>query len=79
MNSSLPNREISRPVTHLIVHGGITTHGGVGESLVKGVIKQLPAYGLSVQPDAVVGEVVIDNRGWHPEQLYVQDATRNSI
>ena len=52
--------QISRPVTHLIVHGGITTHGGVGESLVKGVIKQLPAYGLSVQPGGVVGEVLID-------------------
>jgi hypothetical protein len=55
--------QISRPVTHLIVHGGITTHGGVGESLVKGVIKQLPAYGLSVQPGAVVGEVIIAQGG----------------
>ena len=55
--------QISRPVTHLIVHGGITTHGGVGESLVKGVIKQLPAHGLSVQPGAVVGEVLIDRGG----------------
>ena len=55
--------QISRPVTHLIVHGGITTHGGVGESLVKGVIKQLPAYGLSVQPGAVVGEMLIDRGG----------------
>jgi hypothetical protein len=55
--------QISRPVTHLIVHGGITTHGGVGESLVKGVIKQLPAYGLSVQPGAIVGEVLIDRGG----------------
>jgi len=32
----------------------------VGVSLVKGVIKQLPAYGLCVQSGAVVGEVVID-------------------
>jgi hypothetical protein len=55
--------QISRPVTHLIVHGGITTHGGVGESLVKGVIKQLPAYGLSVQPGAIVGEMLIDRGG----------------
>lgn len=31
--------------------------------LFKGVIKQLPAYGLSVQPGAVVGEVVIDRGG----------------
>ncbi len=29
-------------------------------SLVKGVIKQLPAYGLYVQSGAVVGEVIID-------------------
>ena len=55
--------QISRPVTRLIVHGGIATHGGVGASLVKGVIKQLPAYGLSVQPGGVVGEVVIDKGG----------------
>ena len=32
--------QISRPITHLIVHKGITTHGGVGETLVKGVIMQ---------------------------------------
>jgi hypothetical protein len=55
--------QISRPVTHLIMHGGITTHGGVGESLVKGVIQQLPAYGLSVQPGAIVEEMLIDRGG----------------
>lgn len=55
--------QISRSVTHLIVHGGIATHGGVGESLVKELIKQLPAYGLSVQSEAVIGEVLIDRGG----------------
>ncbi len=84
--------QISRPVTHLVVHGGITTHGGVGESLVKGVIKQLPAYGLSVQPGAVVGEVLIDRGGIATEgdqvvsvqvqgeigSLHVQDGIRAS-
>jgi len=63
--------QISRPVTRLIVHGGITTHGGVGASLVKGVIKQLPAYGLSVQPGGVVGEVVIDKGGISTEGDHV--------
>ena len=55
--------QISRPVTHLVVHRGISTHGGAGQSLVKGVIKQLPANALSVQPGAVVGEVLIDQGG----------------
>ncbi len=52
--------QISRPIGHLIVHQGIITHGGVGDSLVKGVITQLPAYGLSIQHGGVVEEVVID-------------------
>src|SRR6266702_6511543 len=55
--------QISRPITHLIVHGGIIAHGGVGDSLVKGVIKQLPAYGLSVQPGAVVEAVRTSHPG----------------
>jgi hypothetical protein len=45
------------------VHKGITTHGGFGQTLVKGVIVQLPAYGLSVQPGGVVDEVIIDRGG----------------
>lgn len=63
--------QISRPINHLIIHRGITTHGGVGNSLVKGVIKQLPAYGLSVQPGGVVGEVVIDKGGISTEGDHV--------
>lgn len=39
--------------------------------MVKGVIKQLPAYGLSVQPGAVVGEVVIDRGGISTEGDHV--------
>lgn len=69
--------QVSRPVRHLIVHGGILTHGGVGNSLVKGVIKKLPAYGLSVQPGGIVGEVIIDKgalstEGDHVATLQVQ-------
>jgi hypothetical protein len=63
--------QISRPVTRLIVHGGITTNGGTGDSLVKGVIKQLPAYALSVQPGGVVGEVVVDKGSISTEGDYV--------
>jgi hypothetical protein len=55
--------QVSRPVARLIVHKGITTHGGLGQTLVKGVIVQLPAYGLSVQPGGVVDEVIIDRGG----------------
>ena len=61
--------QISRPVTQLIVHKGITTHGGTGASLVKGVIMQLPAYGLSVQLGGVVREVVIDQGVCPPKAI----------
>ena len=35
---------------HLLVRNGIETFGGVGESLVKGVVMSLPAAALSIKP-----------------------------
>lgn len=51
--------QVSKPVNRLIVRRGIETHGGIGETLVKGVITELPAVGLSIKPGGAVGEVDI--------------------
>lgn len=51
--------QISRPLGRLIVHHSIETHGGVGDTLVQGVITRLAADGLSVQPGGTVREVRI--------------------
>jgi hypothetical protein len=40
--------QIAQPIGRLIVHKGIHTHGGTGESLVKGVLTRLSAHAISV-------------------------------
>lgn len=52
--------QVSKPLGRLLVHHGIRTEGGTGGSLVKGVIKQLPAYGISVLAGGEVGEIEIN-------------------
>ncbi len=42
--------QISQPVGAITVHRGIETFGGTGDSLVKGVIVNLSAIGLSLKP-----------------------------
>ncbi len=42
--------QISQPVGEIIVRRGIETYGGVGNSLVKGVVTRLPATAFSVKP-----------------------------
>lgn len=42
--------QISQPIGTLLVRNGIETFGGTGASLVKGVVIQLSAIGLSVKP-----------------------------
>ena len=42
--------QISRPVGRIVVRNGLETHGGVGASLVKGAVVQLPATALSIKP-----------------------------
>jgi hypothetical protein len=51
--------QVSKPLGRLSVHHGIKTQGGTGPSLVKGVIKQLPAYAISVLEGSVVGEIAV--------------------
>ncbi|MGB9428911.1 MAG: hypothetical protein WCC11_03385 [Gammaproteobacteria bacterium] len=52
--------QISRPVGRLIIRRGIETNGGTGNSLVKGKIVQLAAYGLSVLPEGRLGELRVE-------------------
>ena len=42
--------QISQPVGRIVVLRGIETHGGVGDSLVKGVVTRLAAIALSIKP-----------------------------
>jgi hypothetical protein len=41
--------QIGQPIGRLIVHKGIHTEGGAGDSLVRGVITRLSAHALSIQ------------------------------
>jgi hypothetical protein len=42
--------QISQPVGQITVRRGIETYGGIGDSLVKGVVVKLPAVALSIKP-----------------------------
>ena len=68
--------QVSRPVGTLIVHEDIETFGGEGESLVKGVITQLSADGLSVKEGGTIDKVEIGGRivtnGQNVRSLHVQ-------
>ena len=52
--------QISRSFGTLAVHRGIETHGGVGDSRVKGAITTLAATGLSLRPGASARAVRVD-------------------
>ena len=51
--------QISNPVGTIVVEKGITTHGSVGNTLVKGVNMLLPAEAFSVKPGGVVDKLVV--------------------
>lgn len=52
--------QISRPIGSLAVRRGIETFGGTGDSLVKGVVVKLTAFGLSIKPGGSAREIEID-------------------
>lgn len=54
--------QISKPLGTLSVSGDVTTSGGAGLSLVKGVQVALKAVGLSIKPGAEVGSVAVGGR-----------------
>lgn len=51
--------QIGQPVGEIIVRRGIETHGGTGDSLVKGVVVKLPAVALSIKPGGSARRVSI--------------------
>ena len=51
--------QISQPIGALLVRRGIETRGGMGQSLVKGVLTPLPATALSIRPGGRVGRIEI--------------------
>ncbi len=52
--------QISQPIGSLKIHRGVETFGAAGPSLVKGVITQLAANGISIKPGGQVRELNVD-------------------
>jgi len=52
--------QISQPIGRLVVHRGIETFGGTGDSLVKGVVMKLAAVALSIKPSGSAQSIEID-------------------
>ena len=52
--------QIARPIGTLTVRRGIETFGGAGPSLVKGVVQNLSAIGLSIKPGGSAKRIAID-------------------
>jgi hypothetical protein len=67
--------QISQPVGAIKVHRGIETFGGIGNSLVKGVVVKLAAAGLSLKPGAnarkvdIAGGLITHGEGVGPLEL----------
>jgi hypothetical protein len=61
--------QVSQPVGEITVRHGIETFGGIGDSLVKGVVVKLAAFALSIKPGgsaraiAVSGGLVTHGKG----------------
>src|SRR5665213_145267 len=51
--------QVSKPVGTIVVDESVTTHGSIGNTLVKGVIMQLPAEAFSVKPGGVVEKLIV--------------------
>lgn len=51
--------QVSKPVGTITVDENVTTHGSIGNTLVKGVNMQLPAEAFSVKPGGMVEKLVV--------------------
>jgi hypothetical protein len=51
--------QVSKPVGSITVKNGIVTNGSKGQTLVKGVIMELPADGVSVKPGGEIKQLTI--------------------
>ncbi|QIS13998.1 hypothetical protein [Nocardia arthritidis] len=54
-----PAIQLSRPLGKLVVNGSIRTHGSSGESLVKGVLTELAANAINVEPGGSIAEILV--------------------
>ncbi len=52
---------INRPIGRIVVQRGIETYGGIGETLVEGVIVELPAIALSFWAEGLAQEIEVCN------------------
>jgi hypothetical protein len=52
--------QVSQPIGRLVVHHGVETFSGTGDSLVKGVVMKLAAIALSVKPGGSAQSIEID-------------------
>jgi hypothetical protein len=68
--------QIAQPVGNISIFRGIETHGGIGQSLVKGVVTKLSAIALSVKPGGSVktlkvgGGLITHGIGVSPLELH---------
>ena len=68
--------QISQPVGEITVRRGIETYGGIGDSLVKGVVVKLPAIALSIKPGgsarkiSIGGGLITHGAGINPLELH---------
>ena len=51
--------QVSKPVGTITVDGNVTTHGSIGNTLVKGVNMQLPAEAFSVKPGGIIEKLIV--------------------
>ena len=51
--------QVSKPVGTILIDQSVTTHGSIGNTLVKGVNMALPAEAFSVKPGGIVEKLVV--------------------
>jgi hypothetical protein len=51
--------QVSKPVGTIEIEEGITTYGSIGNTLVKGVLMQLPAEAFSVKPGGEIQNLIV--------------------
>lgn len=51
--------QVSKPVGTITVDEDVTTHGSIGNTLVKGMNMQLPAEAFSVKPGGIVEKLIV--------------------
>ena len=53
--------QVAVPIGRMLVRSGVETFGGVGASLARGVVMQLPAIAVSVKPGGAMRELVVND------------------